>query len=62
LDEAGDHGPATLDDRARRRVRAFAYRLTGDPHLADDVAQETLAKVLAGGVDREWPYLFRMAH
>jgi RNA polymerase sigma-70 factor (ECF subfamily) len=60
-DEAGDRGPATLDDRARRRLRAFAFRLTGDAHAAEDVAQETLAKVLAGGVPRDWPYLFGIA-
>jgi RNA polymerase sigma-70 factor (ECF subfamily) len=50
-----------VDAEVRRRVRGFAYRLTGDGHLADDVAQETLARALASGAPRDLPWLFAVA-
>ena len=58
---AGAPSGAPDDAEVRRRVRTFALRLTGDPHHADDVAQETLARALRPGTPRELPYLFSIA-
>jgi RNA polymerase sigma-70 factor (ECF subfamily) len=49
------------EEELRRRLRNFALRLTGDPHQAEDVAQETLARALVPGTPRELPYLFSIA-
>jgi len=56
-------GPGSLTDEAalRRRVRGFALRMTGDRHLAEDVAQETLVRVLGGGGPRDLPWALRVA-
>jgi len=42
-------------------VCAFALRLTGDRHRAEDAAQETLARALKSGVSMDLPYLFQIA-
>lgn len=56
-----EDAPPVLDPALRDRVCRFALRLTGDHHLAEDVAQETVARVLREGVPRDLPYLFRIA-
>ncbi len=53
--------PEPLDPAHRDRVYAFALRLSGDRHFADDIAQETLIRALRPGVPRDLPYLFRIA-
>lgn len=54
-------GTPPAGEEVRTRIRNFAQRLTGDPHGAEDVAQETLARVLAPGTPRDLPYLFAVA-
>jgi RNA polymerase sigma-70 factor, ECF subfamily len=53
-------------DLTSRAVWAYLHHLTGDPHAADDLLQETFIRFL--GVRREWEsdahrrnYLFRIA-
>lgn len=44
--QAGDKGAfAELVCRYRERVQATAYRFCGDPHQAEDIAQETFIKI-----------------
>jgi len=61
LAESGAPGTPPVDEEIRTRIRNFARRLTGDPHGAEDVAQETLARVLVPGTPRDLPYLFAVA-
>jgi RNA polymerase sigma-70 factor (sigma-E family) len=52
--------PTSFDDYVTARGRAllrFAYLLTGDHHLAEDMLQEALAKV-----HRQWPKLSDPEH
>jgi RNA polymerase sigma-70 factor (ECF subfamily) len=60
---ADPDGPGSLPDEAalRRRIRGFAFRMTGDAHLAEDVAQETLVRVLGGDGPRDLPWVLRVA-
>lgn len=58
---------AMLVRRHQARLRAFLIRLCGDPHLADDIAQESFMKAHAGlsgfrsgGSFRSW--LFAIAY
>lgn len=49
--EVADRHPTTWEEVARthgRRIYTFAYRLTGDPHDAADLAQEVLMRVRRG--------------
>jgi RNA polymerase sigma-70 factor (ECF subfamily) len=57
----GEPGGPPLDGEVRSRVRNFAFRLTGDAHLAEDVAQETLVRALREGTPRDLPWLLRVA-
>ncbi len=50
-----------MDAEVRKRIRAFAFRLTGDADLSEDVAQESVARVLAEGAPTDLPYLLRVA-
>ena len=59
--DPGVQGTTPDDAELRRRLRNFALRLTGDPHQAEDVAQETLARALVPGTPRDLPYLFSIA-
>jgi RNA polymerase sigma factor (sigma-70 family) len=61
LAESATPGIPPVGEEVRARIRNFAHRLTGDPHGAEDVAQETLARVLAPGTPRDLPYLFAIA-
>ena len=59
--EGAGPGVRPVDAEVRRRIRSFAFRLTGDAELAEDVAQETVAHVLAEGAPTDVPYLLRVA-
>jgi len=59
--DSGVPEQAPGEEEIRRRLRGFALRLTGDPHQAEDVAQETLARALVPGTPRDLPYLFSIA-
>jgi RNA polymerase sigma-70 factor (ECF subfamily) len=61
LEQPGAPGSRPVDAEVRGRIRAFAFRLTGDPELSEDVAQETVARVLARGAPTDVPYLLRVA-
>ena len=61
MSDPGVPGTTAGEEEIRRRIRNFALRLTGDPHQAEDVAQETLARALVPGTPRELPYLFSIA-
>jgi len=61
LADSGVPRKAPEEEEIRRRLRNFALRLTGDPHQAEDVAQETLARALVPGTPRDLPYLFSIA-
>jgi RNA polymerase sigma factor (sigma-70 family) len=61
LADSGNPGATPGEEEVRRRLRNFALRLTGDPHQAEDVAQETLARVLVPGTPRDLPYQFSIA-
>lgn len=61
MGDSGAPGRKPVDAEVRTRVRNFALRLTGDVHLADDVAQETVTRVLAEDAPTDLPYLFRVA-
>ena len=52
--------PPAMDQRTRARLRGFAYRLTGDRHFSEDIAQETLLRALREDIPRDLPYLFRI--
>jgi RNA polymerase sigma-70 factor (ECF subfamily) len=56
----GQGAPSAAAD-LRTRVRGFALRLTGDADFAEDVAQETLVRVLTGDSPRDLPYALRVA-
>ncbi|MGL4422064.1 MAG: RNA polymerase sigma factor [Gemmataceae bacterium] len=66
--QAGDRTAfAALTDRYWDRLYRWLYHLTGDPHRAEDLAQETFLKALAaiqsfraGSNFRAW--LFRIGH
>jgi RNA polymerase sigma factor (sigma-70 family) len=61
LAEPGVPGRAPDAAEVRGRIRNFALRLTGDPHQAEDVAQETLARALVPGTPGDLPYLVSIA-
>jgi RNA polymerase sigma-70 factor (ECF subfamily) len=50
-----------VGEEIRTRLRNFAHRLTGDPHLAEDIAQETMVRILEPGTPRDVPYFFAVA-
>lgn len=54
-------GAPSVEADLRRRVRGFVLRLTGDADFAEDAAQETLVRVLAGGAPRDLPFALRVA-
>lgn len=59
--DPGVPGDRPAGEEIRTRLRDFARRLTGDPHLAEDVAQETMVRILAPGTPRDVPYAFAVA-
>jgi len=61
LTDPGAPGLVPVGEELRARLRNFAHRLTGDPHLAEDVAQETMVRILEPGTPREIPYAYAVA-
>ncbi len=59
--DPGTPGLTPVGEEIRTRIRNFARRLTGDPHLAEDIAQETMARILEPGTPRDIPYVFAVA-
>lgn len=59
---------ATLAVRVRSRVCAYIYRMTLDPHVTDDLCQETMLRLVAGLPELEfadvklfWAWVYRTA-
>lgn len=61
METPGTNTQAPPGGEDRDRVFRFVLRLTGDGHRAEDIAQETMMRVLRAGVAPSPAYLFKVA-